>query len=212
MAAPPGGPSFGGVDERPVDSSRGRRGRGRRRALLAGLGVPFALAALAGCGGETRRAETETETAPVAAQPAPTPHAARAPVAKVSDPRRLAYIRQTDAVCARFDPERGAERRQVADSPDIEGAVRAYEKDSALGAAELRRIEAVPPPPGDAALLRADVFAPIRRQLALRAQIKTALAAVDVTRLEALRAESDDISRALSAFARGYGWRTCGGD
>ncbi len=147
---------------------------------------------------------------PAAAQPAPAPRAARAPVARVTDPRRLAYIQRTDAVCARFDPERSAERKQVADSPDIEGAVHAYERDSALGAAELRRIEAVPAPPGDAALLRADVFAPIRRQLALRAEIKTALAAVDVPRLEALRAESDEIGRALSAFARGYGWRACG--
>lgn len=195
------------MDERGVNGSRSRR------ALLAALGVPLALAAAAGCGGETRRAETETEAAPAAlARPAPARPSAHVPPARVTDPRRRAYIRRTDAVCARFDPERSAERKRVGDAADIEGAVHAYEKDSALGAAELRQIEAVPPPPGDAALLRANVFEPIHRQLALRAQIKAALAAVDVPRLRVLRAGSDEIGRALSAFARGYGWRTCGGD
>ena len=59
-------------------------------------------------------------------------------------------------------------------------------------------------------MLRANVFDPVRRQLALRAQIRVALAAVDLPRLRVLRARLDDISRALSAFARGYGWRACG--
>lgn len=184
---------------------------GLRPLLLAALGSGVALAALAGCGGETRRAETETESS---AAPAATTPAARVPqhvpVAKVTDPRRRAYIARTDGVCRRFDPERRTARKRAGESADIHGAVRAYEEDTALGSAELRQIEAVPQPPGDAALLRANVFDPIRRQLALRARIRAALAVVDVTRLRTLRAELDNISRTLSAFARGYGWRSCG--
>lgn len=184
----------------------------RRLLLLIGLGLPLALAGLSGCGGETRRAETETETA--AGRP-PAPGAAAviprgAPVARVTDPRRRAYINRTDRICRRFDPERAGARRRVGEAPDIAGAARAYGEDTALGAAELRRLEAVPPPPGDAALLRANVFEPVRRQLALRARIRTALAAVDVPRLRALRAQADALGRELSAFARGYGWRACG--
>lgn len=181
---------------------------------LACLGAALALVALVGCGGETRRAETETETAstPAAALPPAAAAPSHVPAAKVTDPRRRAYISRTDGICGKFDPERSTARRQVGESADVEGAVRAYEKDTALGTAELRQIEAVPPPPGDAALLRANVFDPIQRQLALRAEIRAALAAVDVPRLRVLRAESDNLSRALSAFARGYGWRSCGGD
>ncbi len=178
------------------------------------LGIPLALVALGGCGGETRRAETETETAaaPPPAARALTGGARRAPVARVTDPRRRAYVARTDRICRRFDPERAGERKRAGESADIQGAIRAYDADTALGTDELRQIEAVPPPPGDAALLRANVFEPIRRQLALRARIRTALAATDVSRLRALRAEFDNLSRALSAFARGYGWRVCGGD
>jgi hypothetical protein len=132
------------------------------------------------------------------------------PVAKVTDPHRLAYIDRTDRICASIDPERSTARKRVGEAADIQGAVKAYEQDTALGSTELRQIMAVPPPPGDAALLRANVFDPIRRQLALRAKIRAALAAVDVPRLQVLRAELDNISQALTAFARGYGWRFCG--
>jgi hypothetical protein len=184
-----------------------------RPLLLICLGIPFALlVGLAGCGGETRRAETETESA-ASAVPATPPASApvkRVPVAKVTDPRRRAYVDRTDKICSSLDPERSNARKRVGESADIQGAVKAYEQDTALGSSELHRIEAVPPPPGDAALLRANVFDPIKRQLALRAEIRAALAAVDVPRLRVLRAELDNISRALSAFARGYGWRACG--
>ncbi len=146
---------------------------GLRPLLLAALGSGVALAALAGCGGETRRAETETESSAAPAAAAPAATAPRhVPVAKVTDPRRRAYIARTDRVCRRFDPERSTARKRAGESADIHGAVRAYEEDTALGSAELRQIEAVPPPPGDAALLRANVFDPIRRQLALRARIR----------------------------------------
>jgi hypothetical protein len=183
------------------------------RSLLLALAVPLALlVGLAGCGGETRRAETETEPA-AGAVPATPPASSQPrslPVAKPTDPRRRAYIDRTDKICGSLDPERSNARKRVGESADIQGAVKAYEQDTALGSSELHRIEAVPPPPGDAALLRANVFDPIKRQLALRAEIRTALAAVDVPRLELLRAELDNISRALTAFARGYGWRACG--
>jgi hypothetical protein len=176
------------------------------------IGLPLALAGLNGCGAETRRAETETETAagPPTVTSASTTVPRGAPVARVTDPRRRAYIVRTDRICHHFDPERAGARKRVGEAADIAGATRAYGEDTALGAAELRQIEAVPPPPGDAALLRAYVFDPIRRQLALRARIRAALAAVDVPRLRVLRAQSDELGRALSAFARGYGWRACG--
>jgi hypothetical protein len=183
-----------------------------RLFLLIGLGLPLVLAGLSGCGGETRRAETETETAagPLPVSGASTGVPRGAPVARVTDRRRRAYIVRTDRICRHFDPERAGARKRVGEAPDIAGAVRAYGEDTALGAAELRQIEAVPPPPGDAALLRANVFKPIGRQLALRARIRAALSAVDVPRLRVLRAQADELGRELSAFARGYGWRACG--
>lgn len=181
-----------------------------RSFLLIGLGISLSLAALAGCGAETRRAETETATTSVPAAPAPNSQPKNVPVAKVTDPHRRAYIASTDRICRGLDPERSTARKRVGESADIQGAVKAYEQDTALGSSELRKIEAVPPPPGDAALLRANVFEPIRSQLVLRTKVRAALAAVDVPRLRILRAELDNISRALSAFARGYGWRACG--
>lgn len=185
---------------------------GPRSLILIGLAVPLVLAGLAGCGAETRRAETETEaaTTSVPAAPAATGRPKKVPVAKVTDPHRRAYISRTDRICRNLDQERSTARKRVGESADIQGAVKAYEEDTTLGSSELRKIEAVPPPPGDAALLQANVFEPIRSQLLLRAKIRAALAAVDVPRLRVLRAELDNISRALSAFARGYGWRACG--
>ena len=183
-----------------------------RLFLLIGFGLLLALAGLSGCGAETRRAETETETAAALAPvtEASTGVPGGAPAARVTDPRRRAYIVRTDRICRHFDPERAGARERAGEAPDIAGAAKAYGEDTALGADELGQIEAVPPPPGDAALLRANVFEPIRRQLALRARIRTALAAVDVPRLRVLRAQSDELGRELSAFARGYGWRSCG--
>ena len=132
------------------------------------------------------------------------------PAAAVTDPRRRAYISKTDRICRAVDPERNTVREQVGASADTQEAAKSYEKETALGTSELKRLEAVPAPPGDAKLLQANVFGPVRHQLALRAKIRVALAAADVSRLRALRAELDNISRALSGFARGYGWRACG--
>ena len=180
----------------------------------AGLIAAIAAAvALVGCGGDSRRAETE----PAGSNPVPagseSPQAGRraaVPVAAIADPRRRAYVRRTDRICSQFDNERNSERERVREAADVSGAERAYERGTVLGRSELRQLEAVPAPPGDDALLQANVFAPVRSQLALRAQMRTALAEVDLPRLRALRARLDDISRALSAFARGYGWRSCG--
>lgn len=183
---------------------------GRLPVALTPLCALLASIAIAGCGGETRRAESEATTAHLPTRPAQPRAGVRLPVARVTDPRRRAYIVHTDRICERFDPERGEARRRAGEAADIAAAVRSYGEETALGAAELKRIEAIPAPPGERALLQANVFGPIRRQLALRARMRAALAAVDVPRLRALRAQSDGIGRALSAFARGYGWRACG--
>jgi len=105
---------------------------------------------------------------------------------------------------------RTSREKRVGASSGTAEAVKAYDDTIALGWRELRRIRAIPPPPGDAALLNANVFEPVRRQLALRAQIGKALGATDIPLLRRLRSELDNSSRALSGFARGYGFRACG--
>jgi hypothetical protein len=184
-----------------------------RLLLLGGLGLALAPVALSACGGDTRRAETEggaVQTTQTTSTQAPTAGHQSVPAARLADPRRRAYISKTDRICRSVDPERNTAREQVGASADTQEAARSYEKETALGSSELKRLEAVAAPPGDAKLLQANVFGPVRHQLALRAQIRVALAAADVSRLRALRAELDNISRALSGFARGYGWRACG--
>ncbi len=94
---------------------------------------------------------------------------------------------------------------------DSAEAAKAYEGTVALGWQELRQIEAVPEPAGEKALLKANVFEPIKGQLALRAtDPRGALAAADVPLLRRLRAELDNSTRALTGFARGYGFQACG--
>jgi hypothetical protein len=186
-------------------------------AVLAALLLP---ATLAGCGGDTRRGEAESTAAATAGETGTTLRepasqgGQRAPVlaAKVTDPVRRAYVGRVDAVCGHIDPERSAERKRVRTASGTAGEVRAYDDTISLGWKELRQIEAIPAPPGDRALLRANVFDPIRRQLSLRGRIGRALGALDVPRLRILRGEMDNLTRALSGFARGYGFRICGGD
>lgn len=185
-----------------------------RPKLPTALAVLLVLAAMAGCGGDSRRAETESvessHASPAGVVPQRAGKKTSVPVAKVTDPRRRAYVARTDRICRSVDPERNTARARVGEAGDVGGAVKAYEEETALGTSELKQIEAVRPPPGDAGSLQANVFEPIRSQLVLRAQIRAALAAVDVPRLRVLRAELDDIGRSLSAFARGYGWQSCG--
>lgn len=171
---------------------------------------------LAGCGGDKRRGEAEqteaTNPPSAAAVPASSlaPSSGKTQVTKVTDPARRAYITQVDTVCRRLEPKRAREQERVGTSAEPDEAVKAYEGSIALGWRELRQIEAIAEPPGDAALLRANVIDPIRGQLALRARIRDALAAADVPLLRRLRAELDNTTRALTGFARGYGFRVCG--
>ena len=187
---------------------------GRLASILVLLGLVAVL--LAGCGGDKRRGEaeqTEATSPPSAAETAASSQAPsddRPQVTKVTDPARRAYVAQVDAVCRRIEPERTREQERVGTSTEPAEAAKVYEGSISLGWRELRQIEAIAEPPGDATLLRANVFAPIRGQLALRARIRDALAAADVPLLRRLRTELDNSTRALTGFARGYGFRVCG--
>lgn len=184
-------------------------------ARIASILLLGALAALAvGCGGDKRRAETETGTT-AAAQPSnssPTQPSPSGPVrvARVTDPVRRAYVARVDAICHRVDPERTSQQERVDAASGTADAAKAYDDAIAIGWRELREIEAVPVPPGDAALLKANVFSAVRAQLSLRAQMSKALAAADIPALRRLRSELDNSARALTGFARGYGFRVCG--
>jgi hypothetical protein len=186
----------------------------RLASILVLLGLVAVL--LAGCGGDKRRGEAEqTEaTSPPGAAEAPAssqaPAGERLQVTKVTDPARRTYIARVDAVCGQIEPERATEQERVGTSTKPAEAVKAYDSSISLGRQELRQIEAIAEPPGDAPLLRANVLDPIRGQLALRAQIRDALAAADVPLLRRLRTELDNSTRALTGFARGYGFRVCG--
>lgn len=170
---------------------------------------------VAGCGGDSRRAESETTESAAQSEtetvPAPQPSGTEpVHVSKVTDPARRAYVTQVDAVCERFDPERGKDQQRVGSATRPEEAAREYESTISLGWKELRQIEKIGEPAGDAAVLKANVYDPIRHQLALRREIKAALAAVDVPKLTRLRAELDTSTQALTGFARGYGFQVCG--
>ncbi len=186
-----------------------------RVPLISVAVVALIAAGLAGCGGDTRRAESEggqsTETKPAASAPAANPApTGTVRVAKIADPVRRAYVARVDAVCGKVDPERSKEQERAgaqAGSPD---AVRAYDDTIALGWKQLRQIEAIPEPPGELPLLKANVFDAIRSQLAIRRKIAEAFAAVEVPRLRRLRAELDNSTRTLTGFARGYGFQVCG--
>ncbi len=115
-----------------------------------------------------------------------------------------------DRICSKLDPEHTGARERVGKSTNESEAVNAYDDTIALWTKQLSQIEAVPAPPGDRSALRANLFDPISRQLVLRRQIRNALAAVDVPRLRQLRGELDNLTVALTAFARGYGFRVCG--
>lgn len=184
--------------------------------LASVLLLALLVASFAGCGGDKRRGEseaTEATTQPRAAQsPEATAPRSTEPVrvTKVTDPARRAYVARVDAVCAQIDPERAKEQERVGSSTDSTQAAKAYNGTIALGWRELRRIEAIPEPASERAVLKANVFEPIKGQLALREQIRSALAAANVPMVRRLRAELDNSTRALTGFARGYGFRTCG--
>ncbi len=173
-----------------------------------------ALALLAGCGGDVRRGESEgaAQNATTQTSSTPTQTSTPVPVTPVRNPARRAYVARVDRVCSGLDPERNSARERVGSSADAQEAAKAYDDDIASGETELRQIEAIPVPPGEKQLVRTNVFDVIRRQLALRRQIRDALAAVDVPRLRSLRRQLDDLSRTLTGFAAGYGFKVCGGN
>ena len=184
--------------------------------LASVLVLALLVASFAGCGGDKRRGESETTEATTQ------PGAARAPestsprstepvrVTKVTDPARRTYVTRVDAICAQIDPERSKEQERVGSSADSTQAAKAYDGTIVLGWRELRRIEAIPEPAGEGAVLKVNVLEPIKGQLALREQIRGALAVANVPLVRRLRAELDNSARALTGFARGYGFRTCG--
>ncbi len=182
---------------------------------IAFLAVVVIVAGLAGCGGDRRRAEGEGGQSSAAnststASPANQGPTGKVQVAKINDPVRRAYVARVDAVCGKVDPERSREQERAGAEAGSAAAVRAYDDTIALGWKELRRIEAIPEPRGERPLLKANVFDAIRSQLATRAEIRKAFAAVDVPRLRRLRAELDNSTRTLTGFARGYGFQVCG--
>ena len=189
--------------------------RSTHRSAFLALLLVLTATVVAGCGADTRRAETITSTAASKPPPSsrPTEQLATTPVsAKATDPARRAYVNRADGVCSRLDRERNAAREQTARAADTAQATKAYGDSIALGEKQLRQIEAIPPPPGDAALLRTNVFDVLKRQLAIRRQMQRALATTDVPRLKTLRAELDNLTQSLVGFARGYGFQVCGED
>ncbi len=187
----------------------------RMSIISATLAATVALLA-AGCGGETRRAESETvaSTQPTSHQPTQTAPAHQGPVAaaEATDPQRRRYVTRVDQVCARLDPERTKETERVGTSANAGEAATRYGDTIALGERQLAAIEAIPAPPRDRATLRANVFNVIKQQLAVRRELKAALAAADVPRVRRLRADLDNLTRSLTGFARGYGFQSCGED
>jgi len=184
--------------------------------LASVLVLALLVASFAGCGGDKRRGEseaTEATTRPSAvgsSEFSPPSSSKPIQVTKVTDPARRTYVTRVDAVCAQVDPERSKELERVGGAADSGEAAKAYDGTIALGWQELRRIEAIPEPAGERAVLRSNVFDPIKGQLALREQIRSALAAANVPLVRRLRAELDNSARALTGFARGYGFQTCG--
>lgn len=199
-----------------LTGSRGPSVRIMTVRLASVLVLALLLANFAGCGGDKRRGESETTeatTQPSAVQsPESTAPRSTEPVrvTKVTDPARRAYVARVDAICAQIDPERAKEQERVGSSTDSAQAARTYDDTIVLGWRELRRIEAIPEPAGEKAVLKANVIEPIKGQLALRERIRSALAEANVPLVRRLRAELDNSTRALTGFARGYGFRTCG--
>jgi hypothetical protein len=176
--------------------------------------VAISALALPGCGGDVRRAETTVTVAP-SAQPVTHVKLPSGPAVSVRapSPARRAYLARADRVCARFDPKRNeARRRAAAEAADPAKATRSYDEGIKVGVAQLRALEAIPPPSGDRAALRANVFAPLRAQLALRRRVGTALSHGDAAVLRPLQRRIDDLTRALEGFALGYGFKSCGTD
>ncbi len=130
--------------------------------------------------------------------------------AHVADPARAAYIRRVDAICRVRNPQRDADVRAARDAATEAEAVVAYDRSIATAGAQLREIEAVPPPPADADLITRNVFDRLRQRITLRRRISQDLAAADAGAASRDRAQLDALTIALEGFARGYGFAVCG--
>ncbi len=128
----------------------------------------------------------------------------------MSDARRRAYISHADSVCRSLDPKRSAARQRVGEAANEHEAIKAYDEGIGLADKQLRRLEAIPRPRGDASVLRTNVFSVLRRQLALRRQIRTGLKDKNVAELKSRQRELENLTRSLVGFARGYGFKVCG--
>ncbi len=181
------------------------------RALFA-LAAVLAIAPLAACGAATGRGETSTTTVQGPTYDSGKQLAATPATSKVNDPARRAYIARVDAVCKRLDRSRNAAREKAATGAETSEGTKAYDDSIALGWRQLHAIEAIQTPPGDAQLLRTNVYDVLRRQLAVRRQMAGALADTDVPKLQTLRMQLDSLTQSLLGFARGYGFRVCGED
>ncbi len=179
---------------------------------LCAFAAAILIALLAACGGETSRAGTSTTVAETPDYGSGQQLASTPAVAVIKDPARRAYVSRVDGVCRKLDRERNAAREHAAAGVETSEGAQAYDDSIALGWRQLHAIEAIPPPPSDAALLRTNVYDVLHRQLEIRRQMGTALAATDVAKLQTLRVQLDSLTQSLLGFARGYGFQVCGED
>jgi hypothetical protein len=186
-----------------------------RARFLFGLLVA-AILLTPGCGADKRRGEVETTSTSQPASAASTQRSTnpgpQAVPAEATNPARRTYVARVDRICSRLDPERESSTESVGRARDPQQAAAHYDDTIALGEKQLRQIQAVPEPPGDRRTLRANVFDVIDQQLAIRRQLRTALAASDLSHVRRLRARLDGLTRSLVGFARGYGFQVCGED
>lgn len=184
---------------------------GRMRTLAALMAITVVVG---GCGGDSRRASEpiigQAGTTELAAGSSPEAVVSSSVSSPVTDASRRAYISRLDGVCGRLDRERNRQRENA--SGDLAQIAGRYEASIAIGAQELRDVESIPPPSGDARALRVNVFDVITRELAVRKRIHAALLAGNVTALAAEQRRLDDLTRWLAAFALGYGFKVCGTD
>lgn len=184
------------------------------RTGVASVLVLVSVFVLAACGGDTRRASEPSighgGTTALAASASLEPVVVAAVSSPVTNGARRAYIARLDAVCSRLDPERNRQRENA--SGDLAQVAGRYQDAIALGAGELREVESVTPPRGDARALRVNVFDVITRELAVRKLIHTALLAGNMTALETQQQRLDQLTGWLAGFARGYGFKICGTD
>lgn len=169
---------------------------------LALLAATATVGGLVACGGEPRREPVRELSTPTVSEPPGT--------ARVTDPDRSRYVRRVDGVCGRFNPQREQALGEAERAPDVQRAAQAYDSNIALAEEQLRGVEAIVAPSTDRALIERNVIDRLRERIALRRALRDDLLASDTASAERHRAQLDALTIALQAFARGYGFRTCG--